>query len=80
MLKQIIENYPEESFLILNNLNEAIIGVEEGSMRLIYSKFKCIEIFKSEGMSEEDALEHYYFNVEGGYLGERTPIFCNDYI
>jgi len=27
----------------------------------------------------EDAIEHFYYNVEGAYMGEQTPIFCNDY-
>jgi len=30
-------------------------------------------------MTEEDALEHYYYNIHGGYLGEKTPIWCCDY-
>ena len=29
-------------------------------------------------MDEEDALEHYYFNVVGSYVGEKTPIWCED--
>ena len=60
------------------HINEAIIGIDEGSYRLIYSKTKCIEIFVNEGMDVEDALEHYYYNVVGSYVGEKTPIWCDD--
>jgi hypothetical protein len=31
-----------------------------------------------EGMTEEDALEHYYYNIAGSWVGEKTPIFCED--
>ena len=78
MLNLIIEKFPEEEFLKADGLDDAILGVDERSMRLIYSVKKCIDIFISEGMEEEDAIDHYYYNVEGGYVGEKTPIWCND--
>jgi hypothetical protein len=78
MLDSIVENYPDEEILKADGLDEAIIGIDEGSYRLIYSKTKCIEIFVNEGMDVEDALEHYYYNVVGSYVGEKTPIWCED--
>jgi hypothetical protein len=29
---------------------------------------------KRDGMSHEDAREFIEFNIEGGYLGEQTPV------
>lgn len=29
-------------------------------------------------MSEEDALEYYYYNMSGAYVGEGAPIWCVD--
>ena len=78
MLDSIVENYSDEEILKADGLDDAIIGIEEGSLRLIYSKTKCIEIFVNEGMDVEDALEHYYYNVVGSYVGEKTPIWCED--
>ena len=26
-------------------------------------------------MTEEEAVDYYYFNMVGGYFGERNPIF-----
>ena len=26
-------------------------------------------------MTEEDAMEHFYFNMMGAYVGEHTPVF-----
>jgi hypothetical protein len=77
MLENILEYYEDESFLKVNGFDEAIIGVDETQMRLIYSVTKCIEILRRD-MSEEDAIEHFNFNVNGSYMGEKTPIWCFD--
>jgi hypothetical protein len=74
-LEMIIENYSEETFLIADGFDEAVIGFEAKSGRLIYSSKKCLEILVEEGMSHEDALEHFEYNVTGSYVGEQTPIF-----
>lgn len=66
-----------EKAIILTDLNDAIIGYEEKSERIIYSKRKIIEQL-CNNMSIEDAEEHYYFNIERAYMGEHTPIYCND--
>ena len=78
MLDLILDNYPEESFLKADGFDEAIIGIEEPSLRLIYSVKKTIEILIEEGMTEEDAQEHFSYNVSGAYVGELTPIWCED--
>lgn len=77
LLERIMLNHPDEEFLIIDGFDNAIIGIEENSMRLIYSKEKIIETLMQE-MEEIDAHEHYDFNIAGGYVGELTPIFCND--
>lgn len=76
-LESILENYPDETFLIADGFDDAIIGFDENSFRLIYSMSKCLDILM-EDMSDEDALEHFYYNVSGAYVGEQTPIWCND--
>jgi hypothetical protein len=77
MLKEIIENYYEEEFLIADGFDDALIGVDETTMRLIYSVSKCIDILK-EDMEYTDAIEYFTYNVSGGYVGEKTPIWCWD--
>lgn len=78
MLEEILENYSDETFLKADGFDEAIIGVDESSMRLIYSTSKCIEILMRD-MSQTDAIEYFNFNVSGAYMGEKTPIWCFDY-
>ena len=77
MIDEIIEQYEDETFLKADNFDEAIIGVDETAMRLIYSVSKCIEILMRD-MSEEDAMEYFSYNISGGYVGEKTPIWCVD--
>jgi hypothetical protein len=77
MLAEILEKYPDEEFLSADGFNNAILGVDEKSMRLIYSIAKCIEILM-EDMSEEEAFEYFDYNVSGAYMGEKTPIWCDD--
>jgi hypothetical protein len=78
MLNEILENYPDDSFLKADGFDDAVIGLDEQSMRLVYSVSKCIAILKEEGMTDEDALEHFSYNVSGAYVGEQAPIWCND--
>jgi hypothetical protein len=75
MLDKILEFY--DDILIADGLDDAIIGIDENSMRLIYSKSKCIQILMKD-MSEEDAIEYYEYNIVGAYMGEKTPIWCID--
>lgn len=77
MLKEIIEAYSNEEVLKADGFDSAIIGIDDSSMRLIYSVKRCIEIL-TEDMSEEDAFEFFYYNVKEAYVGEQTPIWCMD--
>jgi hypothetical protein len=80
MLEEILEYYPEETFLKADGLDSAVIGVQVSDpMRLIYSVTKIIEhLVTEDDMSVEDAMEHFEFNIRGSYVGEQTPIWCDD--
>lgn len=77
MLQEILDNYYDEDFLIADGFDEAVIGLDLSSMRLIYSVEKCIVILMRD-MSELDAIEYFTYNVSGAYVGEKTPIWCQD--
>ena len=77
MIDKITERYEGIEFFKFVGFDEAIIGVEESEMKLIYSSKKCIEIISKE-MCKEEAIEYFYFNVVGMYIGEKTPIICFD--
>lgn len=77
MLDRIIEQYQDEEILIADGFDEAVIGIDTKSMRLIYSVSKCIEILCRD-MNEEESIEYFEYNVSGSYVGEKTPIWCED--
>ena len=70
--------WPElEGIVKADGFDDAIIGIDEKTMCLIYSVSKCIEIL-SKDMSRGDAVDYFYFNMESAYVGEKTPIWCTD--
>jgi hypothetical protein len=77
MLDKIVEWFPEDELLVADGFDDAIIGVDSNSLRLIYSVSKCIEIL-SKDMGEVEAVEYFNFNVRGSYVGDKTPIWCVD--
>ena len=78
ILERIIEAYPDEELLSADGLDEAVIAIEPNSMRLVYSITKIIDILVAEGLTDEEAMEHFDFNIGGAYVGEKTPIYVLD--
>lgn len=72
------ENYPEEELRIIDGFDEAFVGVGYQFHKVVtcYDKDKIIEILMSDGMTFEEALEYFEFNIVRGiaYLGEQAPI------
>lgn len=50
--------------LILEGLDAAVVG-RSSCGRLVYEYEKMVEIFKGQGMPEDDAVEWIAFNVMG---------------
>jgi hypothetical protein len=78
MINEITEYYYDEEILKADGFDDAVIGIDQNTMRLIYSVRKCIEILVLGGMSVEEAIEYFDFNTKGSYVGEKTPIWCED--
>ena len=79
LLKGIMNYYEDEEFLKADGFDDAVIGVDESTLRLIYSTTKCVEILiERDDMEFDEALEYFDFNVRGAYMGEKTPIWCED--
>ncbi len=79
ILDDIIDSFPDEDILKADGFDKAVIGVELDTMRLIYSKLKCVEVIMlTSDLSYDEAIEFLDFNVFGSYVGELTPIWCDD--
>jgi len=76
----IIEKIPDETLMFVDGFDDAIIGICERTNRVIYSTSKMVKILMNQDMEYIDALEHFGFNISSGYMGEMTPIFCDDLI
>ncbi len=71
-------HFPESQYLTADGYDSAILGVDDTTDRVIYSVRGVLQILQAQGMDEEEALEFFNFNVEGSYVGEKTPIWCHD--
>lgn len=58
--------------------DKAFIGFVERCGQLptaCYDKQKIIELAIEDGMSEEQAVEYFEYNINGAYVGEYTPFY-----
>jgi len=87
MLEGILEQFEDVDILKADGFDDAIIGIATDftEPRLVYSVSKCLEILEEEFRKDEDcedpamdAIEHFTYNVSGGWVGELTPIWCHD--
>ena len=77
-LQFINESYPD--VLIADGFDKAIMGIVERSGMnpvVLYNKNKCLDIMiKRDKMTEEEAIEFYYYNIVGSHMGDYTPCFA----
>jgi hypothetical protein len=75
-IEEIIEMFPDEEFLKADGFDNAIIGVEPNTMRLVYNRDKMVEILiEDEKMDEIDAIEYLEYNTWNAHVGDKTPIY-----
>ena len=77
MLDKILEWFRVDELFIVDGFNDAIIGIDDSTMRLIYSVSKCIEILKKD-MNDEEAVRYFNSYIKIIYVGDKTPIWCVD--
>jgi len=71
----------EKPPLKVDGYDEAIIGLGRKFNQnfYIYDEKKIIkQLIEKDGLTEEDANEHFNYNILGSYVGEGTPIFMMD--
>lgn len=44
-----------------------------------YDKQKIIELSIKDGISEEEAIEYFEYNINGAYVGSLTPFYLTTY-
>ena len=60
-----------------NEFDSAVLGTSQriGMEDCIVYDVNEVLLILMQDMSEEDALEHFNYNMAGSYVGETTPIF-----
>ena len=80
--ERLAEAYDDDELLFLDppSLDKAIVGIAQrlglGPV-VVYDRDRLLQAFIDEGMSDEDAEEWVGTNVEGAYVGERTPLILS---
>ena len=75
------EQHPEiyADILLADGFEEAFMGVSYSfgsAPKACYDTHKCIDILqKRDGMTLDEAVEYFDYNVTGAYVGEFTPSF-----
>lgn len=66
-----------DDILLADGFDEAFIGIVKGAghePKACYDQDKCIKILMEEGLSEEDAVDHFDYII-GSYVGSFSPMF-----
>jgi len=72
-LKETIAEYNPEA-MFADGHDHAIMGYSSDG-KVVYSANQIIDGLMNEGMTNEEAVEYFHFNIEGAYVGEFTPIY-----
>jgi hypothetical protein len=79
-IKRQIEEFAdttEEEILFADGYDDAIIGLvrQFNKFFVVYDTHKILSKLQAQGMSEEEAVEFFEFNIVGAYVGDSTPAF-----
>lgn len=80
-LKDFLEEFGDPEVISFDGLDDAVVGTASqftSGPILVYDFDKIIEILMKDGLSWDEAVEHFDFNIAGAHLGERTPIILRD--
>ena len=77
-IEEWVNGYGDE-VLLADGFEDAFVGMTEIFNRpplATYDRDKCIEILmERDGMSHDDAIDFFNYNVTGAWVGESTPAF-----
>lgn len=70
----------DDELLFADGFDEAILGVAQrfNDLFVVYDKQKVLTIMvKRDGMTHEEAMEFFDFNIVGAFVGPYTPAFAD---
>ena len=80
ILTETLTDLGAEEALIMDGFDDCVVGILErfgiDQPIVVYDREKVIaKLMDRDGMTHEEALEFYYFNQVGAWVGEKTPAF-----
>jgi hypothetical protein len=90
MRELILEHYGDSNdILFADGFDDCIIGFEPNLWKVVYSRNLCIKLMTDElkdieegnnlPILEEEAIEYLEYNTFGAYMGDKTPIWVEDF-
>ena len=72
-IEEIAEKNPEA--LKADGFDDCVIGMTQDGC-IAYDAYKMIQqLMDKDGMTHEDAVDYFDFNIAGAYLGDSTPVY-----
>lgn len=71
----------EVEWLTLDGFDDAVLGVARqfsNHLAVAYSLEKIIASLMADGLTYEEAVEFYEFNIAGAWVGPGTPIIIEE--
>ena len=79
IIKQLVKENPEALLMEpREDFDQAVVSIttnQEGQVVAVYDEIKIIDVLVDQGMTEDEAWEYFYFNIEGAYMGKNTPVY-----
>lgn len=79
-MRAAIKEQIEPGMMIAEGFDDCIFGFAERCGQpnvLAYDANKIWRKLVKQGMTEDEAVEYFYFNISGAYVGEGTPVFIH---
>jgi hypothetical protein len=67
----------KNTFMKLEGFEDALVGFDNNCQRYIYSIDLILELLMKDGMSYEEADEHFYQHINKTCTGDFSPIIMN---
>jgi hypothetical protein len=79
-----MNGYEEKLMKLADGFEDAFVGSTISAFSreqvAVYDHDKCLLILMHDnGMSEEEAIDYFNYNVIGSWVGEDTPVFMNQH-
>ena len=74
--QEILENV--ESATFVDGFDEAIIGYEPNSGKVVYDISAMVDIVRdNEKIDEDEAIDYLSYRILSAYIGDQTPIYIH---